>query len=99
MRLIQRFILVAAIALAFGAMAFGQEIVINGDTGTVEVERQVVVKEKLQLIKSLPFALNTAAGGFAYSWDVPATWKTAVKEHVLEVTAAPKGIVTVSVKW
>lgn len=84
----------------FSAVAPAQDTLeIKGDTVTVKVDRVVVVKEDLLLVRSLPFEVKAPPGGFGYVWTTPAGWVTSKKANVLEVKTAPKGAVTVGVEW
>lgn len=84
--------------LAFACTAFSQ-LKIDGQTKVVQVDRQVIVKEDVLVVQSVPFTVQAPAGGFLYSWDVPSGITAKKKGNALEVTAAAKGSVTISVEW
>lgn len=92
-------IIVAAVVSCLLCTANAQELKLTGDVGVIEVERQVVVKDKLPLAKAIPFVIEAPAGGFGYSWDLPASVKANKKGAKLEITDAPRGLLTVSVTW
>lgn len=93
-----RFLVSLILALLAAMLARADDLTVNGDTGMVEVERQIVVKEKLTLAKKLPVTINAPAGGFGYSWDVPSTVKANQKKDVLEIIEG-RGVVTIGLKW
>ena len=94
-----RFISAWLMWLLIVAALTAEELKLTGDVGSVEVERQVIVKEKLPLAKSLPFTLEAPAGGFGYQWDLPANVKANRKKNSLEITEAPRGILAVTATW
>lgn len=64
----------------------------------VKVDKVVIVKEDMTLVSSLPFTVNAPAGNLLYVWSYPQGVTARKKGEILEVTAAPKGAVTVSVE-
>lgn len=51
------------------------------------------------VIDGAPFQVEAPKGGFGYAWTFPPSMTATRKANILEVTAAPKGTVTVSVEW
>lgn len=89
---------VLAIGIVAG-LAYSQELEITGETKTVEVERTIVVKEKMKVVFSQPFKLSAPAGAFDYRWRYPPTFVVRDDDtEVLEVSSAPKGVVTITCK-
>lgn len=68
-------------------------------TDTIEVERQVIVRDKLPLAKTLPIKLTAPEGGFLYQWKFPDGWTATGNASTATVTAALNGVATVSVRW
>lgn len=89
---------VAVLWLAIGSLLYAQDLTIKGETRIDEVERIVVVKEKITVVTKLPFTIEAPLGGPAYSWEYPSTIMASRKQNVLTVTAG-KGLVKVSVEW
>lgn len=77
----------------------GHELQIEGQVETVEVERTVIVRDKLPLVKALPFTLIAPAGGTGYLWDVPPGVQFKRAKNKLTITSAPSGPLTISVEW
>lgn len=94
-----RFVYASLAVIAWACIALGQDITIKGDVKTVEVDRVITIKEKVQVVSSLPFVLQAPTGGILYQWDFPAGVKANKRSSVLEITSAPKGALTVSVSW
>lgn len=95
-----RFVLAILYTFIVGSFSTAQDLkIVGGDVKTVEVDKVVVVKEQLLLVGKVPFSITAPTGGVGYIWDVPsnATWKR--RNEVVEITAAPKGMMTVSVEW
>jgi hypothetical protein len=87
--------------LLFCTPAFGQVVpleISGGDAKVVQVDKIVVVKEDVTLVSSFPFKVKAPAGGLIYTWQYPATVTATDENDTLEVTAAPKGNLTISVK-
>lgn len=75
-------------------------IVINGGNPVVvEIEKMIVVKEKVTLLSSFPFTLTAGSDGLGYVWEVPAGVKYKRKNNVLEILDAPKGGSEISVEY
>lgn len=92
----------AAAILFLACHAFAQDApltVTGGDAKTVEVERQVIVKDKLTQTTSFPFTISAPKGGNLYIWHVPDGATANKKADTLEITAAPQGKLLVSVSW
>lgn len=86
--------------LTFGSLVAAQELIIEGDVTTKEVERTVIVKEPIKVVQKLPCTVKAPPGAFDYRWEYPASI-TAKKDEdagTLQITAAPSGIVVVSCK-
>lgn len=99
MNLFQRLV-IAFWLLAFATLATAQGLTITGGgSRIVEVERVQIVKEKLTLVSSFPFSITAPTGGFLYSWDLPPGVTSKKRLNTLEITAAPKGEMVVSVEW
>lgn len=64
----------------------------------VQVDRQVIVKQDVTLVASFPFTVSAPEGNGLYFWSYPPTVTAADLGDRLEITAAPKGELTVSVK-
>lgn len=80
-----------------GKMPPPTELTIKGDTRVDEIERQIVVKEKMTVVTSLPFTLVAPEGAFDYRWKYPSSITAKDDDgDTLEITNASKGIVTVS---
>lgn len=79
--------------------AQGVDLSLKGDGVTVvKVDKVIVVKEDLTVVKSFPFTVTAPAGAGLYFWTYPAGVQASDKGDVLEVTNAPKGAMTISVK-
>lgn len=75
-------------------------IIINGGNPVVvEIEKMVIVKEKVTLLSSFPFTLTAGNDGLGYVWEVPAGVKYKRKNNVLEIIDAPKGASEISVEY
>ena len=80
---------------------WGQDISLEikgGDVKIVEVDRVIVVKDKRQVVTTFPFSLNVPKGEALYFWSFPPTVKAVDRGDSLEITSAPKGDLTISVK-
>lgn len=99
MQFLFRATLAAWIVVFFGALLAAQELQIKGDTQVIERDRVVIVKDKILLVKKLPFQVEAPAGGLLYSWRFPVGVTAVERGNVLDVTAAPKGDLTISVQW
>lgn len=51
------------------------------------------------VVEQAPFTITAPTGGFAYQWTVPDSITATRKANSLDVTAAAKGEITVSVEW
>ena len=73
------------------------------DVTTVEVERQIIVRDKFQLVKTFPFTVRAPVGAVDYNWSLPfgvtATASEADAGQILTVTSAPVGRLTIMAKW
>lgn len=94
-----RFVYASIALVAWACIALGQQsLEIKGDVKTVEVERLVPIKEKVQVVGSFPFTVVAPAGAADYAWKIPATITATEADEVLTVTAAPKGSLAISCK-
>lgn len=94
-------VVVVAGLLAGVRPSFAQEVPLSvkgGDVKTVKVDRVIVVKEDRLVVSSFPFVVTAPPGGGLYFWSYPKDVSATDKGDTLEITAAPKGLVTVSVK-
>jgi len=74
------------------------KLTIRGETKVEEVERHVVIKEKVTVVTKLPFTVEAPVGGVAYSWEFPSSIAASRTRNILTVTEG-KGQVRVSVEW
>jgi hypothetical protein len=87
--------------LLFAGLASGQTLpleISGGNAKVVQVDRIVIVKDDVTLVSSFPFTVKAPPGGAIYSWQFPATVTATDMGETLEVTDAPKGGLTISVK-
>lgn len=87
--------------LALALPAQGQDVrleVKGGGAKVVQVDRQVLVKVDVTVVSSLPFTVQAPAGAGLYFWQYPPGVAAQDRNDRLEVTAAPKGELTVGVK-
>jgi hypothetical protein len=95
---------VAALLLCVGrAAAQAQDTVklevAGGGARVVQVDQVTIQKVDRTLVTSFPFQVSAPKGFALYFWTYPANVvATEIGEGVLEVTAAPKGDLTVSLK-
>lgn len=85
--------------LLFACPAFGQDTqlhITGGDSVVVKIDKVVIVKEDRLVVRSLPFKVNATPGAADYRWSFPAGVTATESDDVLNVTAAPKGEITVS---
>lgn len=64
------------------------------ETATVEIEKTVVVKEKLTVAKSFPIRISAPPGEDFYLWVAPKDWTVSRpkgKPYILVIEAAPNG--------
>ncbi len=79
--------------------AQGVELSIKGEgVAVVKVDKVVIVKEDLTVIKSFPFTVTAPSGAGLYFWTYPVGVQAVDKGDVLEVLNAPKGAISISVK-
>lgn len=95
----KRFLFLLSFFLAWPLQAQDVDLELKGDVTTVQVDKVITVKEDRTLVKGFPFTVIAPAGGALYSWDYPPTWTVRKKARMLEVTAAPKGLATVTANW
>lgn len=89
----------ALLLLTTPALAQSVDLSLKGDGVTVvKVDKVIVVKEDLTVVKSFPFTVTAPTGAGLYFWTYPAGVQAADKGDVLEVVNAPKGAITISVK-
>ena len=87
--------------LLFAGLASGQTLpleISGGNAKVVQVDRVVIVKDDVTLVSSFPFTVKAPPGGAIYSWQFPSTVTATDMGETLEVTDAPKGSLTISVK-
>lgn len=92
---------IAALFLAFCPPIYAQDVplTLKGNVVVVQVDHVVVVKEDRTVVKSLPFTISAPkAAGADYTWTFPASVTANDNEDTLEVTKAPKGELTISLK-
>lgn len=79
-------------------IASQSSLTLKGDVKEIEVERTVVVKDKVK-VATLPVTITAPAGATDYRWKYP-TSITATDDdsETLEITDAPNGTLTVSVR-
>lgn len=70
----------------------------GGDVKVVKVDKVITIKTDLTIVSSFPFTVQAPAGAAFYFWQFPSGVVATDKGDVLEVTAAPNGPTTVSVK-
>lgn len=95
------YIYVFVAGLALGAVAVAQDLTIKGgDVRTIQVDKVVIVKEDVLAVSKFPFTVNAPAAsvnGFGlYKWIVPSGVTFSERDEVIEITAAPEGMLTVS---
>lgn len=93
--------LLSLFLLVFASAAFAQsvDLSIKGDGVTVvKVDKIIVIKEDLTVVRSFPFTVNAPPGAGLYFWTFPAGVQAADLGDSLRVTDAQKGRVTISVK-
>lgn len=98
---------IVSLLLALGILAShveAQDLQIKGgDVRIVEVDRIIVIKDKVRVVSTFPFTINAPAADPSqvslYSWDVPPGFTVTKKDHVLTVITAPKGSATISVTY
>lgn len=73
-------------------------LTVKGDLSVVKVDVIVKHQEDRTVIKSLPFTISAPATEAFYFWTYPPGVVAVDKGQVLEVTAAPKGELVISVK-
>ena len=86
----------------FPSFVIGQDapsLSIKGDgVKVVKVDKIVIVKEDATIIQSFPFTINAPPGAGLYFWVAPSGFIFADRGDSLEITTAPKGAATISVK-
>lgn len=88
-----------AMFLSIAIPIYAQDLSIKGDgVKVVKVDKVVIVKEDATVIQSFPFTINAPPGAGLYFWASPAGFVFADRGDSLEVTSAPKGAATISVK-
>lgn len=89
----------AAVILAFAGLALADiPLEVKGpDVRVVKVDKVIVVKEDRTVV-NVPFAVHAPPGGGLYFWSYPPGVVAADRGDSLQVTAAPKGDVTITVK-
>lgn len=84
--------------LLFAAPLHADDLTIHGETKVIDVDRTIVVKEKMTLVSALPFRIEAPAGALAYVWTVPQGVTWADKDDSIEISNAPKGQITIGVR-
>jgi hypothetical protein len=94
--LLSWFALLASAALAYGQ---GIQLEIQGENvKNILVDKVVIVKSSLTVVGSFPFSVQAPAGSALYFWSFPPGVVATDMGDRLEVTNAPKGNLTISVK-
>ncbi len=70
----------------------------GGDVKTVKVDKVVIIKEDRLVVSAFPFTVNAPSGGGLYFWTYPTGVTATDRGDSLEISAAPKGNLVVSVK-
>lgn len=70
----------------------------GGDVKIVKVDKVTVIKVDLMVVTSFPFTINAPPGGGLYFWTFPLSVVAIDKGEQLEVTSAPNGPLSISVK-
>jgi hypothetical protein len=73
--------------------------IVGGNAKVVDIDKIVVIKDKITVVSTFPFQIQAAKGGFGYVWDYPATITAKAKGSILEVKGGTKSTVTVSVSY
>lgn len=96
-----RFRHVTLVLLLAVAPLCGQEAVplsLKGNVVVVKVDRVVVVKEDRTVVQAVPFSVTAPASEGLHFWTYPAGVSAVDKGGTLDVIAAPKGELTISLK-
>ncbi len=91
----------ALLFLLFASTAFGQDVTLSlkGDgVKVVKVDRVIIVKEDATVVQSFPITITAPTNGGLYFWSYPAGVVAVDRNDVLEISSAPKGQTTVSIK-
>lgn len=98
----KRLISVLGLWLLLAAPIFSQEVqlTVKGKTNVVEVDKTIttVIKEAHTVVQAFPVTFSAPAGAGLYFWTYPANVTAIDKNDSLDVTAAPKGPLTIAVK-
>lgn len=102
----KRFLLVLCwllLVVFWAQVVLGQDAVpleVKGDVSVVKVDKVVVIQEDRTVVKSVPFKVAAPSGGGIYTWTVtPSAGVQFIdKNDTLEISACPKGSITISVK-
>jgi hypothetical protein len=98
----RRILAACVIVLWWAAPAWAQDVPLKIDGGnvkTVKVEQTVIQYVDRTLVTTFPFRVQAPEGGVIYSWDFPVGVTARRRGNVLEVTAAPKGELIISVDY
>lgn len=87
------------IAATLLASPADEKLTIEGPVEIQQREKQIIVKEDVECIKTFPFNIKAPNGGLFYQWTVPAGVQAEKRGNVLKVTAAPNGPLTISAEW
>jgi hypothetical protein len=94
--------LVLGLAVLFfllAGIAKGQDVPLSVQGGkVVKVDKVITIQVDATVIDKFPFTVSAPAGGGLHFWQYPAGVAATDKGDKLEVTAAPKGELTISVK-
>jgi len=92
--------LASVLVLLLASIASGQDIPLSlkGNVVVVKVDRVVVIKEDRTVVQSLPFSVSAPPSDGLHFWTFPAGVSARDKGSVLDVTAAPKGELVISLK-
>jgi len=70
----------------------------GGNVRIIDVDRTIIVKDKLTVVSEFPFMVNMKPGGILYSWEVPEGVKWKKRGASLQVDHAPNGMMTIGVE-
>ena len=98
MKLMKKLLLVILLA-ATPVQAQSINLKLDGDgVKVVKVDKVIVVKEDRTVVDSFPFTVAADPGAGLYFWTFPVGVQAADQGDKIQVTSAPKGSLTISVK-
>lgn len=88
------------VLLLLANVSYGQiPLSLKGEgVSVVKVDKVIIVKEDLTVVKSFPFTVSAAPGAGLYFWSLPVGVQSEDLGDSVKVTAAPKGSLTISLK-